>query len=160
MSRSSILLLLLCVTISCDINNSKSDALDEVKSAQKKWNAINPESYTYQYQTLCFCAFTDEVRIVVVADSVVDVQNISTNETIMVAVAGTDIEAPIHEFYPSSFFTINQFFERLEVQVPVADESTVEFDRTNGMPTEVYFDFIEEAIDDEITYVFTNLNIN
>lgn len=160
MSRFTIFFLLLCISISCDINNSKSDALDQVRSAQKKWNAVNPQDYTYQYQSLCFCAFTDEVRIVVRADSVIDVQNITTNETIMVAVAGTDIEAPIHEFYPSSFFTINQFFDRLEVQIPVADDSEVSFDRSTGMPIEISFDYIVEAIDDEITYLFSNLVIN
>jgi hypothetical protein len=160
MSRVYILVIALCVGISCDINNSKSDVLDEVKDARDTWTSTNPQNYSFNYQTLCFCAFTDEVRIVVEADSVVDVQDLTTNETIMIAIDGTDIIAPIHEFYPSSFFSINEFFVRLEVQVPVADESIVEFDKTTGMPIEIYIDRIENAVDDEITYLFSNLTVN
>ena len=160
MSRLFLFLLLFLVGAACNINNSKSDVLNEIKDARKTWSSSNPQNYSFHYQTLCFCALTDEVRIVVQADTIADVQDIETNETIMVAVSGTEIIAPIYDFYPSSFFTINEFFERLEVQIPVADESNVAFDKSTGMPVEIYFDFIEEAIDDEITYLFSNLIIN
>ena len=159
MSRYFILIFLFAA-ISCNISDSRSDIMDEVRDAKKTWSSSNPQNYSYHYQTLCFCAFTDEVRIIVESDSVVDVQNIETNETVMVAVDGTDIVAPIHEFYPSSFFTITEFFDRVEVQIPVSDESSVEFDSSTGMPIEIYFDRNKETSDDEISYLFSNLSVN
>jgi len=156
MSRFIVFLLLLFV--SCDINNSKTDILDDVRSAKSKWDSVNPQNYSYQYQTICYCFFTETVRVIVRSDSVIDVQNIGTSETIMVDLNGTRI--PFHEYAKSSFFTINDFFARILVQIPVADESTADFADKNGMPIQVSFDHIIEAVDDEITYNFSELQIN
>lgn len=153
-----ITLVCLLIFCSCDINNTNSDTFDRMKSAKAKWEKAVHDNYSFLYQSQCFCFFTEEVRVVVEADSLVQVLDPSTNLPVQVDLG--DETVPLLDVAPGLFFTIDAFFDRLEVEIPVADEATAQFERTNGMPIEVSFDFIEEAIDDEITYTFRDLQIN
>lgn len=143
---------------SCDINSTTSETMDKVKNAKSTWSTSNPQNYTYLFQRVCFCFFTEEVKIVVQADSVIAVEDPNTNLPIMVDFGGELV--PLLDVSRSAYFTINKFFERLEVEVPVADVATVEFNGSNGMPVEIYFDFDKNASDDEISYRFRELQIN
>ena len=117
-----------------------------------------PQNYSYLYRPVCFCAFTNEVRVVVQSDSVIDVTDIKTNQTFMWEVNGGLV--PIKDSLNGLFFTINTFFEMLEDEVPNSSSSELEFNADTGMPIFVYIDPIQNIADDEISYRFSNLDIN
>lgn len=156
--KSYLLLIGLFVLASCDINNSTGSDFDDARDAQDKWLAYAPSDYTYNFRTVCFCVFTEEVLVVVENDSVTGVLDLNTLEPVKVQI-GDEIYTLL-EVSPSSFFTITEFFERILVQIPIVDDVEASYNGETGMPITVYFDRLENAVDDEITYQFSNLQVN
>ncbi len=150
---------LLCLLIlSCDINSSTNQVVDELKDAKQVWQNANPSNYEYTYQAVCFCAFTDQMIVVVQADTIFQVLDIKTREPYTFNQG--DEEVQILEYYPDLFHTISQFYNRWIVEIPVAYKAEFEWDKSSGMPVKLNLDHIENAVDDEISYNFSGLVAN
>jgi len=152
-----VILLSVIVFAACSTNNDE-DVGNDLEAAMEKWASSNPQNYTYEFTTICFCFFTEQVRVVVEDDSVVAVLDIESNQPKMVTI--NDEQVPVLEVMPEMFYSINDFFERLVEWTESADESELEFNEQNGMPITISFDHYKEAVDDEITYLFSALEIN
>ncbi len=159
MTRIALSIFLIAFLITCNTNNSSSDDLADLEEARELWNTDNHLNYTYHYRSICFYCFAEEVRVIVEADSVVDVVDIKSNETALIEVNGELL--PILEHFEQSFFTINGFFKYLESSLPDSESFSLNFDGTTGFPIEI-------SIDPEVTiggsggtvYQFSNLSIN
>jgi hypothetical protein len=63
-------------------------------------------------------------------------------------IPGTD---PGYENF-TRYATMDRIFSSLEAGLSGdADEVTVTYDPTHGFPSEIYFDYIKDAVDDELT---------
>jgi len=138
-----VILLLVIGFAACSTNNDE-DVGSDLEAAMEKWASSDPQNYTYEFTTLCFCIFTEQVRVVVENDSVVSVLDRETNQVKTVAVNGEQV--PILEYMPESFYSINDFFERLVEWTESADESELEFNEQNGMPITISFDHYKDCL--------------
>lgn len=151
-------LLVSLLFVGCDINSSTSSLVEELKEGKNKWEKAGLTNYEYRYQALCFCAFTDDMIVVVRNDTVAQVLDIETREPYLVQQG--DEEQPIIELFPSLFNTISVFYDRWIVEVPIAHAAKFEWDKSTGMPISMYIDRAEDIADDEITYNFSGLKID
>ncbi|MBO6794023.1 MAG: hypothetical protein JJ895_08935 [Balneolaceae bacterium] len=150
---------LLCLLIlSCDINSSNNQVVDELKDAQQVWLNADLSNYEYTYQAVCFCAFTDQMIVVIQDDTVSQVLDVETREPYTLNQGDEEIQ--ILESYPDLFHTISQFYDRWIVEIPVSYKAKFEWDKKSGMPIKMNIDRIENAVDDEISYNFSGLVVN
>jgi len=109
---------------------------------QKKWQDANISHYRFNVFVGCFCAFTQDMPLVV---EVKDGEVVS-----MEYQTGNPIDDSSREYF-SKFATVDRLFSELEADLSgEADEVTVTYDSTHGYPTEINIDFIKEAADDEL----------
>jgi len=117
---------------------SVSTALAEAKA---RWTASGIRTYELDREIRCFCYDGgDTIRCTVVNDSVVSVINLRTHEAV-----DTKLHMPA---------TVQDFFDIIEeARSRRAAKVKVSYDPTYGVPTEIDIDWIQRAIDDEVTYV-------
>jgi hypothetical protein len=109
---------------------------------QQKWQDANISHYRFNLFVGCFCAFTQDMPLVV---EVKDGEVVS-----MEYQTGNPIDDSSREYF-SKFATVDRLFSELEADLGgEADEVTVTYDSTHGYPTEINIDFIKEAADDEL----------
>ena len=71
-------------------------------------------------------------------------------------VAATD---PNYETFPRHA-TIERIFSELEAGLAGdADEVTVTYDSARGFPSEIYFDYIKDAVDDELSLTVSEFEV-
>ena len=153
--RIFLLLSALFVASACNVTEHETE-IKELEAAHEKWVEFNPQNYEYNYRVSCFCVFHDEVTVVVENNEVVAVLNPETKKDFVLE--GSD--KPIFEQYPTTFFTINEFFDQLKTSVKGAARVELSFDSETGMPIETYVDGSEAIADDETGHAFRNLKIN
>jgi hypothetical protein len=70
-----------------------------------------------------------------------------------------DTTDPNYEIF-SQHATIDRIFSELEAGLSGdADEVTVTYDSTRGFPSEIYFDYIQAAADDELSLSVSEFEI-
>lgn len=129
---------------------SKSD----LEVEQAKWDALTATKYAYDYNTSCFCGGIDALpaRIVIENNVITEVLDIQTGQAktygnstpIIDSLSGTIIKK------------VDELFDIIEDARKDADDLEVTFDETNGFPTLISIDWIEDAVDDEISYTISN----
>ncbi len=144
--------------VGCDINSSTNSLIEELKDGKSKWEKAALTDYEFRYQALCFCAYTDEMIVVVRDDTVFQVLDIETREPYLVQQG--DQEQSILELFPTLFNTISVFYDRWIVEIPVAHSAEFEWDKSTGMPCSMFIDRVKNIADDEITYNFSGLTVN
>ncbi|HKI55127.1 MAG TPA: DUF6174 domain-containing protein [Anaerolineales bacterium] len=117
----------------------------ELSRNQQKWQDANIPNYRFTLNVGCFCAFRSQMP------ATVEVQDGE-----VVSIVGADGETisttdPLNE-YVLEYATIDRLFAELNSDsVQGADKLTVTYDPTYGFPSEISIDFIERAVDDELT---------
>lgn len=114
-----------------------------MEAARARWQAQALDSYGFDYQQSCFCAFTRPVRITVEAGVVTAVEPLD---------GGPD-DLPV-----SAFPTIDDLFDRLaaaEANDPVVFE--VEFHPVLGFPTFANIDISRQIADEEFSFEVGNV---
>ena len=117
----------------------------ELSRNQSIWQDANITHYRFELNVGCFCAFRSQMPATVeVKDnqvlSIVDVNG----ETI-------STEDPMNEFIVK-YATMDRIFSEIDSDsVREADRLTVSYDPTYGFPSEIFIDFIERAMDDELS---------
>lgn len=150
-----LLLLVLAIVLSaCTTIANAGQPRSEVEQAHEKWQAANVSHYRFNLFISCFCAFRDEMPLIVeVKDGqVVSLQSESVNEI-----------NPTNLQYYERYLTIDKLFDEIEKdfraegsESSAAEKVTVTYDETYGFPKEISIDFIEQAADDELYLTLSN----
>jgi len=138
--KKIILLLLAFILTACSFGSRS-----ELDKNRQTWQDSGIAHYRFALFIGCFCPFRDQMPITV------EVQNgeiVSMTYPDGTLIAKTD---PSYETF-SKHATIDRLFSELEAGLAGdADEVTVKYDPTHGFPSEIYFDYIKAAADDELS---------
>jgi hypothetical protein len=118
---------------------------DALEANRAKWASLGISSYRYEYALNCFCGGPGARPVaVVVQDGVVE------------AVSYPDSEEAVEPWEPADYPTIDDLFERVEESLDREPyKAWVEYDARYGYPADAYFDFEQNAIDEEFGFVVT-----
>lgn len=117
-------------------------------AAQRRWESTRPasNSYTMQQRVLCFCVTgSSTFQVTVTSGSITRAVNLATGESLSVTLL-------------TIFRTVDQLFTQAREGLP--REGVVQsmaFDATLGYPTMLSLDPVRGAIDDEVTYITSNV---
>ena len=143
--KKLILLTLIVILTACSFGTSS-----DLEKNRQIWGNSGITHYRFWLNIGCFCAFRDQMPITV------EVQNsevISMTYPDGVLVTETD---PNYEIF-SKHATIERIFSELEAGLAGgADEVTVTYDPIYGYPSDIYFDYIKAAADDELSLTISN----
>ena len=146
--KKLILLTLIVILTACSFGASS-----ELDRNRQTWQTSGVTHYRFSLNIGCFCVFRDKMPITV------EVQNgeiISMTYPDGTLAAVTD---PNYEIF-SKHATIERLFTELEAgQSGDSDEVTVTYDSTRGFPSEIFFDYIKAAADDELTLSVSNFQV-
>lgn len=146
--KKIILLLFALILTACSFGASS-----ELDTNRQTWQDSGITHYRFSLFIGCFCPFRDQMPIIV------EVQN---GEVIsMTAPDGKPITAadPGYENF-TRYATMDRIFSTLEAGLAGdADEVTVTYDSSHGFPIEIYFDYIKDAMDDELSLSVSNFEI-
>ena len=156
-----LLLFVLAVVLSaCTSIANAGQPKSEVQEARDKWQAAHASHYRYTLFIGCFCAFRDEMPLVV---EVKDGEVVSLESQ-----TGKELNPANMEFY-ERYLTIDRIFDGIEsgfkiegnvdTAGDVADEITVTYDEKYGFPSQVNIDFIKNAVDDELSLQITDFEV-
>lgn len=138
--KKIILLLLAFILTACSFG-----APSELDKNRQTWQDSGITHYRFSLHIGCFCVFRDQMPLTV------EVQNgeiVSMTYPDGTLVTTTD---PNYELF-SKHATIDRIFSELEAGLSGdADEVTVTYDSAHGFPSEIYFDYIKAAADDELS---------
>lgn len=138
--KISILIALALILAACSAGGS------DLSRNQQKWEDGNISDYRFQLTIGCFCPYRDIMPLTV---------EVRGGEIVSITgVDGVTIPAtnPDYEFF-SRFATIDKIFSELEAATGNAEagDVVVTYDPTLGYPVEANIDYIELAIDDELS---------
>ncbi|MCC7119115.1 MAG: hypothetical protein IT310_11360 [Anaerolineales bacterium] len=141
------ILILLTALILAACSSQASNAL---KQNRATWQAAKINHYSFNLNVSCFCAFRNAmpVQVEVQNDQIVSIVDAN----------GTPVTLDANDSgYEATYGTIDRIFSQLETALNGdADEVTVTYDPTYGFPAQIFFDFIKEAIDDEVSIEVSN----
>ena len=146
--KKIILLLLALMLTACSFG-----APSELDKNRQTWQDAGITHYRFSLHVGCFCAFRDQMPLTV------EVQN---GEVVSMTYAdGTPVDKtdPNYETF-SKHATIDRIFSELEAGLKGdADEVTVTYDPTYGYPSEIHFDYIKAAMDDELSLSVSDFEV-
>ena len=122
---------------------------DALRDARVRWGRADLDAYAFTLQRGCFCPMEliGPVRIVVRGDSVVS-RTYSTDGT------------PVPAQWAPYFGTMEDVFEVIDDALErSADDLHVSYHRTLGYLVEADIDYIENAVDDELSLAVTDFTI-
>jgi hypothetical protein len=123
----------------------------DIDSARQQWEAAGISHYRFNLNMVCFCAFAENMPLVV------EVQD--GNVVSMEYQNGSEIDPAGLEFF-QRYETIDKIFAELEKAAGgEADEVTVSFDETYGFPEQIDIDVVKEAIDDELSMTISGFEV-
>jgi hypothetical protein len=147
--KKLILLTLIVILTACSGGGTPT----ELERNREIWQDADISHYSFTLGIGCFCAFRSDMPLTV---EVRDGEIVSMMYSDGTLVTETD---PGYETFVK-YGTIDHLFSELEAgQNGGADEVTVKYDPTYGFPIETYFDFIAEAIDDELSLTVSGFTI-
>ncbi len=135
--KKIIFILLVIVLTACS-----AGPVSDLERNRQTWQDAKITHYSFDLFVGCFCVFRNKMPLTV------EVQN---GEVVsMTYPDGTLVPAddPSMETF-AKYATIERLFSQLEADE--AEETTVNYDETRGFPSEIRFDFIKDAMDDEIS---------
>ena len=143
--KKLILLTLIVILTACS-----TAVPSELDRNRQTWQDSGVTHYRFSLHIGCFCVFRDQMPITV---EVLNGEIVSMTLPDGTLVAETD---PSYETF-SKHATIERLFSELEAGLAGdAEEVTVTYDSTHGFPSEIYFDYIQAAADDEISLSVSN----
>ena len=137
-------------TLAVILTACSAGAPTKFEKNRQTWQDSGITHYRFSLNIGCFCAFRNQMPIAV------EVQNgeiISMTYPDGTLVAETD---PNYEIF-SKHATIDLLFSELEAgQAGAAEEITVTYDSAHGFPSDIYFDYVKTAADDELSLTISN----
>ncbi len=130
----------------CELFSSDPDEIKTLQINRITWNQVRTPDYSYTHTRSCFCAFAGTYRVTVRDDQVAGATDV------------VDLE-PVPLDYLIQIPTLDGVFDLLEAAYNnEADEIHVEYGRY-GIPEIIDIDFIEGAIDDELSLRSTDVTL-
>lgn len=112
------------------------------KSPEEKWAAAGLTNYTYEVQVGCFCGISAWTP------SLVTVTDGSVSSAVRIG-DSEDVPANLLSQLP----TVDDLFDRIHsAEQQDAHSIDVSYHSTMGYPTSIAIDYIENAVDDEISF--------
>lgn len=145
------LLLFILPLISCSMFTNENDGLE---AAKEKWEAQRPEGYEFRYGLSCFCPPITPALIVVQSDSIYQILDVETRDSLMIQV-GENAFAYAGDVYANSYKTVDELFEVIK-EARDADKLDVKFDSESGFPLSINIDYEKNTSDDEVLYMVSN----
>ena len=143
--RLGIALLALTPLGCTDVLGPEQEAL---AAARARWALTNADSYVFEFQRSCFCA-PETVRPV----------RIEVLDGVVSAAVYVDTEEPMSPPL-TSVPTIDHLFDEIrEAMDRTAFSIIAEYDADLGYPTSVSIDYIQNAIDDEMAFIVSSLQL-
>ena len=119
----------------------------ELEVNREKWTNQNVSHYRFNLHIGCFCAFRDKMPLVI---------EVNNGEIISITDAnGATPSAQEMEWY-QEYSSIEKVFAYLQKASQEADKSEIAFDSETGIPTQIHIDWIELAMDDEMSLTISN----
>lgn len=139
-----IILLALAAVASCsDLSGPVNEQTADLNAARARWKSQNLHTYGATLQTLCFCANTDRLLVVVVNDAVVGAFDLDAGQYVDLARAKS----------------VDQLFDTIQDAIAQrAAQLTVQYDATAGFPSQTNIDYKASVADDEVTYAMSNVH--
>ena len=117
----------------------------ELDANRALWESLGIRDYRLITQRLCFCLFTDPVRVLVQDGVITD--------------AGDEFGFPPSDPPAFAIFSVDDLFDEVQAAIDQAvDDLTVEYDPETGIPLTITVDQIAEAADDEFTITARNFH--
>jgi hypothetical protein len=143
--KKLILFTLIVILTACS-----AGAPTEFEKNRQTWQDSGITHYRFSLNIGCFCAFRNQMPIAIEVQNSEIISMTYPDDTL---VAETD---PNYEIF-SKHATIDRIFSELEAgQSGDAEEVTVSYDSAHGLPSEIYFDYIKAAADDELSLTISN----
>jgi hypothetical protein len=139
----TIFLVLILALSACSTN-------PELSRNRAKWDAADITHYRYELTISCFCPYTNSMPILV------EVQGSK-----VVSITGSDGQ-PVPQDFLATFedaTTIEGLFGIAQDSLKNADKVEITYDTRHGYPDSIVIDWIEMAIDDEISYYVKSLTV-
>ena len=144
-SRSAIVLAALTFLLSACTVLGIDSTEGELKDQQKRWQALNLNDYTFEFQRSCFCGGPHGfLRVTVASDRIV-------------AVVDSETGQPPQNLFPGWVGTVDEIFQELIEDARDAHKVEVSFNDDLHYPTRASVDRIKHAIDDEYSLTLRNL---
>ena len=146
--KKLILLTLIVILTACS-----AGAPTDFEKNRQTWQDSGITHYRFSLNIGCFCAFRNQMPITVEVQNGEIISMTSPDGTLITA---TD---PSYETF-SKYATIDRIFSELEVGLAGdAEEVTVTYDSARGFPSDIYFDYIKAAADDELSLTVSNFEV-
>lgn len=109
----------------------------DLDAARRTWEATGYRDYEFTFRWECFCAYTEQIKLVVRDGAVTDVVEVATGNPPTVSVGQT---------YP----TIDELFDLIQDAID-RDAHTISavYHETLGFPRHVFIDYQEFTADEE-----------
>jgi hypothetical protein len=136
-------LALLVAAASCSDATAPTGQVADLDGAHQLWRAQKLHTYAFTLQSSCFCVNTPPLQVLVLADTVAGVFDLST---------GTAIDPRLGETVEDLFAFVQNAIDRK------AHLIRANFDESKGFPTEIDYDGSAQVADDEIFYKVTDVH--
>lgn len=144
--RKLLLTIIVLVLAACSAGNQT-----EIEQNQEKWQDANISHYRFNLFIGCFCAFTQDMPLVI--------EVMDGNVVSMEYQNGKPIDAADLELF-ERFATIDRIFSEVEADLAGgAEQVTVSYDPTYGFPVDVTIDYLTEAADDELYLTVSDFEV-
>lgn len=146
-TRRAVVRLLLGVTLltapACDpdLGFSPFTERQRLVLARDRWIDRAPESYAFTMQLTCFCVAIQPMRVTVVNGAVVSVRPVGSDEELDARYRGPFV--PIPELFELVSSAIDRPAYRIQA----------EYDPVLGFPTDVFIDYMKDAVDEEYGFL-------
>lgn len=139
-------LVLVSALAACDGPLDPTGVEGDLADARRTWSRQGSASYRFTVSQLCFCGpdARGTFAVVVQGGRVTSVRDAETG-------------AP-RTPHPGVPLTVEALFEKVEEAIDLdADDLEVRYHPELGYPLEIAIDYVELAVDDEVTYTASNL---
>jgi len=135
------------VSIAAGCDDPTGAERDELNANRELWRSQEIVSYRFEYRLNCFCGGPGSEPVAI---------EVSDDEVVRVTLQETGEDLPASE--ASDYPTIEELFELIDNWLSLdPHEARTEYHDELGYPIDVWIDFIENAIDEELGFVTSGL---
>ncbi len=152
MRKTLFILFISVLFISCSLFTKENDGYEE---ALATWTEQKQNNYAFQYDMRCFCALAPSAEIIVRSDSVYQILNPETGDSLFFQTSENMFQY-VGDVYPDLYYTIDGFFDIINRARKEADNVEVNYNDEIGFPESIQIDYDKNAIDDEVGHSISN----
>lgn len=132
-----------CAALASSCSNATSPLSNELSVQRHRWDSAKVRDYQFTYRALCFCAITDSVRVLVIADTVQSATVISSGQQLD------------RTFVP----TVVGLFKIIDDALVAKRDVHATYDSQYGFPTQIELPGRPGFADDGATYIIRDFHV-